>query len=130
MTRLQAIRRMLTDLRHSAARFEHRGVVVAYRGVVVDQTAIVAAIDAAVDAVKGDPSAWCASVRVVVSRSDVDADGATMMASWSGGMVDRGTCRVTAGDGCAEAIRRGVHALLSSRVDPDWRPEPLGDRVF
>lgn len=126
------IRRIFRDLRQSAARFEHRGVVVTYRGLVIDQTAIVQAIDAAVGGIKEDVSPWLPMLRVSVHRSQVPGEdiGASMMAVWTGGLLERGVCRVLAGEGCAEAIRAGVHALLMSKVDKAWKAAPLGDRVF
>lgn len=125
------LRHLLRDLRQSAARFEHRGVVVTYRGLVVDQTAIVEAIDTAADAIKEDVSLWLPRLRVSVHRADVpNVEGAGMLAVWTGGPWDRGVVRVLAGDGCVEAIRDGVHALLMSKVDASWKAAPLGERVF
>lgn len=134
MSLTKTLRTVLAELRESTARFEHRGVVVSYRGIVVDQTAIVSAIDAAADSLpRGmDPAACLARIRVTIYREELPDDdaGRSLLSLWTGGFRDLGRVRVTAGPGCAEAIRRGVEALLRSELDAAWVRPPLNERVF
>ena len=134
MSLLTTIRQFIREARESAARFEHRGVVVSYRGVVLDQTAVVGAIDAAADALpKGMDTAPClARIRVSIYRDDLpeDAAGRSLLSLWTGGYRNTGHVKVTAGPGLDEAIRRGVEALLRSELDAAWVMPPLNERVF
>lgn len=134
MSLLKTIRRIAREARESTARFEHRGVVVAYRGIVVDQTAIVGAIDAAAASLPRsmDPTACLARIRVTIYRDDLPDDeaGRSLLSLWTGGFRDLGRVRVTAGPGCADAIRAGIEALLRSELDDAWVRPPLNERVF
>ena len=134
MSLLTALRQLFREARESSARFEHRGVVVSYRGIVLDQVAVVAAIDAAADALpRGMNAGPCLErIRVAIYRDDLPADeaGRSLLSMWTGGSRNLGRVKVTSGPGFDEAIRRGVEALLRSELDPAWVAPPLNDRVF
>ena len=121
------LRSVLRTLRQSAARFEHRGVVVSYAGIVLDQTAVAGAVDAALDGLPRHAREAAADaargIRVVIV-AETGADVPPMTAVWRTGLLDDvGEVRVVADASTAENVRAGLAALVRSRVG--LPPEPV-----
>lgn len=120
-------RAALRTLRQSAARFEHRGVVVSYAGLVLDQTAVAGAVDAALDGLprhsREAGTGAARGIRVAIV-AETGADVPPMTAVWRAGLFDDvGEVRVVADASTAENVRAGLAALVRSRVG--LPPEPV-----
>lgn len=123
MPMLKRIKELAVLARGGMSYFRHRGVTVWQFGVVCDQAALAQAIDAAMDD-RRTPSGREVDVQAAASLCRVvvvpvrGEDDAPMVATWTRGTLggDQGAVRVGATPETADAVRRGLLALIRRRL--------------